>query len=97
MDYATDATLSNVADAATSTLLVAVRSAAGAQREGMIVHNDSTSILYLKYGTAATTTSYTYKIPSDATWEMPQPIYQGIIHGIWSADASGSARITELF
>jgi hypothetical protein len=86
------ATLSNVNDTASSTTLLA----ASATRKGAICHNDSTSILYLKYGATASATSFTAKIPADGYWEMPEPIYTGIIDGIWSADASGAARLTEL-
>lgn len=89
---ATTATLSNVADAATSATVVA----ANTSRMGVIIHNDSTSILYLKYGATASTTSYTYRLEPNATWEMPNPVYTGIIDGIWSANASGSARVTEM-
>lgn len=89
---AATATLSNVNDAATSTSLLA----SNTSRKGVIIHNDSTSILYLKYGATASTTSYTYKIPADGTWEMPAPIYTGALDGIWSADSTGAARITEL-
>lgn len=89
---ASTATLTNVNDTASSTSLLA--STAG--RLGVTVFNDSTSTLYLKYGTTASATSFTVKIPPGAYWEMPLPIYTGAIDGIWSADASGAARITEL-
>jgi hypothetical protein len=86
------ATLSNVADSATSVSLLA----ANGDRLGCIVQNDSTETLYLKYGATASTTSFTAKIPPGAYWEMPSPTYTGAIDGIWAANASGSARITEL-
>lgn len=86
------ATLTNVNDTASNTTLVAATSA----RKGLMVFNDSTSDLYLKYGATASTTSFTVKIGAGAFWEMPSPIYTGIVDGIWSADASGAARITEL-
>lgn len=90
---ATTATLSNVNDAASSTDLLV----ANTSRKGVILHNDSDQILYLKYGsTDATTTSYTYEIAPQAHWEMPFPIYTGQLEGIWAADSSGAARITEL-
>ena len=62
----------------------------------VIVYNDSTEILYLKYGATASTTSYTVQIPAGGYWEMPFPIYTGAIDGIWANNASGVARITEL-
>jgi len=98
MDTASDALRTSVSDTASSTALIAA-TAPGGQREGLIVHNNSTSILYVAYGGTAAAISaggYTYKIPADAHWEMPQPIYQGAIWAIWSADSTGYASITEL-
>src|SRR5829696_10318154 len=43
-----------VPDAATSTQLLALNTA----RLGVIIHNDSDSVLYVKYGTGASATSY---------------------------------------
>jgi len=88
---ASAATLTNVASSATSVSLLAANTA----RYGVIVYNDSNQTLYLKYGTTASTTSFTYLLTPKATWEMPFPIYQGAIDGIWSS-ANGAARITEL-
>jgi hypothetical protein len=86
------ATLANVSDTDSSTTLAA----ANADRIGLIVVNDSTAILYLKYGSAATSTSCTYILGAGATWEMPHPIYVGLVAGVWASNASGAARVTEL-
>jgi hypothetical protein len=83
--------LSNVTSAATNGTLLA----ANADRIGVLVQNDSTATLYLKYGETASATSYSVRMEPGSYWEMPQPIYKGIIDGIWSA-ANGAARITEL-
>lgn len=88
---ASTATLSNVNDSASSVTLVAASA-----RKGLIVYNDSTSDLYLKYGATASATSFTVKILAGGYWEMPQPMYVGLVAGIWSSDASGAARLTEL-
>ena len=64
-------------------------------RKGWACFNDSTSVLYLKFGSGALSTSFTVKIPADTYYEMPTPIYTGIIEGIW-ASANGAARVTEL-
>lgn len=85
------ATLSNVNDSNTNQTLLASNSG----RKGVTCQNDSTSSLFLKYGATATSTSYTVKVPPGSYWEMPQPPYTGQIDGIWSADASGAARLTE--
>jgi hypothetical protein len=86
----TDATLANVASSATS---VTVFSGNGAAR-GRSVWNDSTQVLYLKYGTTASATSYTVQLAAGAYYEFPQPIYAGRVDGIW-ASANGNARTTE--
>lgn len=91
-ETAATATLSNVNDSASSVSLLASTAA----RKGMIVFNDSTSDLYLKYGATASATSFTVKILAGGYWEMPKPIFTGAVDGIWSSDASGAARITEL-
>ena len=87
----TTATTSSVNDTASNVTILA----ANANRLGATVYNDSTSILYLKLGATATTTDYTVKLLPDDYYEIPAK-YAGIIDGIWSADASGAARVTEL-
>ena len=87
------ATLSSVGVSASSTTVLA----ANANRLGAIIMNDSTAVLYLKFGTTASTSSFTYKISGGETLELPtQPVYTGIIAGIWASDAGGNARVTEL-
>lgn len=60
---------------------------------GRAVFNDSTATLYLKFGTAATTTSYTVQIGAGSYYEFPQPCYGGEADGVWSA-VNGAARVT---
>lgn len=92
LDSSSISTLSNVSGSATSVSLLA--STAG--RKAAYFFNDSTAILYLKFGTTASTTSYTVQIQPGGFFEMPpKPVYTGAIDGIWSA-ANGAARITEL-
>ena len=88
---ATAATLANVASSASNGTLLA----ANTSRRGAMVHNDSTQVLYLKYGATASTTSYTVKVPADGYFEFPAPTYTGIVDGIWAA-ANGNARLTEI-
>lgn len=89
---AAGAAVSSVNDTAASTTLLT----ANAERLGVIIYNDSPQDLRIKYGATASATSFSYLIPAYGTWEMPNPIYVGIIDGLWAADASGAARITEL-
>lgn len=91
------ATLVNVASSASSVTLIALNTA----RLGASIVNDSTAVLYVKYGSSASATSYNYVLAGSvggvgSTWEMPaNPRYTGIITGIW-ASATGSARTNEL-
>lgn len=84
------ATLSNAADSNVSATLLA----ANANRLGMVIVNDSTVTLYVKYGTTASATSFTYLLQAGET--LRDELYTGRVDGIWASDASGSARITEL-
>lgn len=91
---AATATLSNVTASATSVQLLAANTA----RLGVVIYNDSTAILYVKFGTTASTTSYTLEVPNEDWVALPGEmgvVYTGRIDGIWAA-ANGACRITEL-
>lgn len=83
-------TLSNVTASITSVTLLALNAA----RQGATIYNDSTSILYLKMGATATSTSFSTKLAAEDYYEVPFG-YTGVIDGIWVA-ANGAARITEI-
>lgn len=83
--------ISSVAGSASSVTLLA----SNANRRLATIFNDSTAILYVKFGATASTSSYTVQMGPSAYFEIPQPVYSGIIDGIW-ASATGNARITEL-
>lgn len=85
----TTAAVTSVDDQATSTTLIASNASA---RE-RIIQNDSASILYVKFGTTATVTDYTVKLAQD---DILNTEYTGRIDGIWSANSTGAAKITEL-
>jgi len=89
------ATLSNVAGSATSVTLLSANSS----RIGATITNDSSAVLYIKFGTTASTTSYTVVLAGAASapfsyYEVPAG-YTGRIDGIW-ASAAGNARVTEM-
>lgn len=86
-----NATLTNVASAITNATLLAANS----KRLGVIIENDSASVLYVKFGATAAATSFTIKMAAGARFEMLHVIYNGRIDGIW-VTADGAARITEL-
>lgn len=84
------ATTANVASSATNVTLFAANRAAHART----VYNESTSVLYLKFGATASATSYTVQLAAGAYYEFPMPLYGGQVDGIWAA-ANGTARTTE--
>ncbi len=86
------ASLANVAASATNVTL----KAANTGRRGLLVFNDADKVLDVKYGATASSSSFTVQIAAGGYWEMPQPVYTGIVDGIWAAGPTGSARITEL-
>jgi hypothetical protein len=63
-------------------------------RLGATIYNDSSAILYVKLGVAASLTSFTVRMRPYAYYEVPYG-YTGQISGIW-ATSTGTARITEL-
>lgn len=90
MQHAQDvaAAVSRVSASASSVQLLA----ANAERLDAHIYNDSTATLYVKFGTAATTTSFTAKL-DPGSW-MSWDSYDGVVHGIWSS-ATGAAQCTE--
>jgi hypothetical protein len=87
----TTAALTSVAGSVSSVTLLA----ANTPRQAAVIVNDSTAFLYVKFGSSASTSSYTYRLFPYATLEFPQPVYNGIVTGIWSS-ATGNARMTEM-
>jgi hypothetical protein len=84
------AVTASVASANADTSLFA---AATGRTNGRTVWNDSTAVLYLKYGTGASASSYTVQLAAGAYYEFPQPVYGGAVNGYW-ASANGNARLT---
>jgi hypothetical protein len=84
------ATRTDVASSASSVTIWA----ANTSRLGATIYNDSNKILYVKFGTTASTTDFTVLMDAGDYYEVPFS-YTGRIDGIWSG-ANGSARLTEL-
>ena len=82
----------SLASAATSAQLLAANTA----RIALTLTNTDANAVYVYFGTTATATKFTVKIPADGYYEMPQPIYTGRIDAIWASDGSGSLIGTEL-
>lgn len=84
------ATPANVTSSASSVTLFAAKGSV----KGRTIFNDSTAVLYVKFGATASTTSYTVQLAAGDYYEFPQPTYGGVVDGIWAA-ANGAARTTE--
>lgn len=87
---ASTATTSNVVSSASSTTLLSANTA----RKGFTIFNDSTAVLYVKFGTTASSSSYTVQLAASGYYESGPVVYTGRIDGIW-ASANGNARVTE--
>ena len=85
------ATLANVSTSTT----VATLLASNANRRSAVIYNDGTSIMYVKFGSAATSTSFTYRVSPGQHLEFQIPCYTGIVTGILDAGAA-TARVTEM-
>lgn len=86
------ATTTPVAASATSVAMGGVN----ANRRGMSIYNESEIPMLIKYGTGASTLSFKTRILPKWTWEMPERIYGGVVHGIWEDVAPvGTAMVTE--
>lgn len=86
------ATTTSVLDSSASVELLALNTS----RMGVSITNTSSAVLYIKLGTGAASTSFIARLAQFDMWEMPTPIYTGVIHGIWATDPNdGSAVITQ--
>jgi hypothetical protein len=87
--------VTSVVGSLSSTMLLAANSD---RKMAMVVNesSDNAANLYLKFGTTASTSSYTILIPPGGYYEFPVPIWPGQVDGIWSTSASATARLTEL-
>lgn len=63
-------------------------------RKGMIITNNSPSVMFLGMFSGVSTASYTVPLYERDSYEFPQPIYTGPISAIWQY-GSGSAIGTE--
>jgi hypothetical protein len=89
---ASSASLTTLASAASSAQLLAANSS----RKGLLLYNTDANAVLIKYGTTASASSFSARIPQNYYWEMPLPTYTGRIDAIWEADGAGSLFATEL-
>lgn len=81
--------ITSVGDETSSTELLA----ANAARKAARIVNDSSAILYVACGEAASASNYTAKLSQDQGVTIEG--YTGAINGLWASDAGGNARISE--
>lgn len=71
--------------------------AANPARLGAIISNDSPSrVLYVKLAAGVLLTSYTVRIGPRSYFEVPFPVYVGVIEGVFTVGAAAVATVTEL-
>jgi len=87
----TTSAVTSVADTASSTTLLS----AAATRKGFRITNSSSAVLYVKYGTTASASDFSVRLPQWAYLE--ENFYSGRVDGIWASDpGDGAALITSL-
>ena len=65
-------------------------------RHGFIIHNDSTDILWVKFGAGASATDFTHRLgPQGSLEHRAGKVYRGLVTGVW-AGTVGAAQVTEL-
>lgn len=84
--------VSSVTSAATNTVLLA----SNASRRQAVFYNDCDKAVYVKLGSTASSTSFSYRLQPNQTLELPTPVYTGAIDGIWDSSPTGSMRVTEI-
>lgn len=84
----------SVVSAIASTVGTVVLAASQAKRVSLAIYNASTQPLYMKLGSGAKSTDFTLMMVASGYYELPRPIYNGQITGVWST-ANGSCYVTE--
>lgn len=65
-------------------------------RKGLLIYNNSASIVYIAYDSIASTTHLTFAIAASSTWTMPGPVYLGAVAAVRGSTGDGKLLITEL-
>lgn len=69
--------------------------AANADRKGAVIFNTDANALYLLLGSGtASATNTSVILAQNASYEVPFG-YTGVIVGVWAADGTGAAKVTE--
>jgi hypothetical protein len=91
-EVANTGTITSLANAVASAVVLA----ANANRKSAIIHNDSSTTVYLAFAPTASSTAFTVRLTSQATYILNFGVkYTGVISRA-AAAANGDLRITEL-
>lgn len=64
-------------------------------RVGLFLYNSSTQPLYVRIDADATTSDYTFIVPSNSLYEMPYEYFTDKVTGIWPS-VDGFVTVTEI-
>ncbi|HYW20324.1 MAG TPA: hypothetical protein VE956_13640 [Nodularia sp. (in: cyanobacteria)] len=67
---------------------------ANTNRKGLTIENKTGKDIFVGYANTVTATNYSFSLPNNSYYEMPEPIYQGVIFGI-VATGTAAPQITE--
>ena len=82
--------VTSVASGTTSVLLAAPH----AERRNLIIENSDANTLYVLLGSGtASSSNFSFSLAQNANAHVPG--YTGEVNGVWSADGSGAAKVTE--
>jgi hypothetical protein len=64
-------------------------------RRGLLIFNDSGGLLYVKFGSGATTSDFSFRITANSLYESSIE-YSGLVTGVWGSGGAGQAQVTEI-
>lgn len=65
-------------------------------RTGLQIYNDSDTVLGVKLGAGASQNSLSFKLQPGQLYEMPKPVYKGILTGWMPGTPTGSIYVSEV-
>jgi hypothetical protein len=87
-----NSTVTAVAQSTSSVVLAAANS----DRRGLAIYNNSNRVLFVRAATgAATVSNFTVRLNRNDYYELPFPVYTGVVTGIWASGSGGAAQVTE--
>lgn len=86
------ATVTQVTPATSSTVLKASNTA----RKALVLYNGGTSDCYVNYGGTASSSTFTFLLPSLGTTTIRGDEFSGAVNGIWVATGGNAMQVTEV-